>query len=58
MGGLEPGAPELLDVPIDAIHPNPKQPRRKFDGEAGSGLAESVKHQALFLTEIGSHFRA
>jgi ParB family transcriptional regulator, chromosome partitioning protein len=47
VGGLEPGAPELLDVPIDAIHPNPKQPRRRFDGEAGSGLAESVKHQGV-----------
>jgi ParB family transcriptional regulator, chromosome partitioning protein len=47
VGGLEPGAPELLDVPIDAVHPNPKQPRRRFDGEAGTGLAESVKHQGV-----------
>jgi ParB family chromosome partitioning protein len=47
VGGLEPGAPELLELPIDAIHPNPKQPRRKFDGEAGSGLAESVKRQGV-----------
>jgi ParB family transcriptional regulator, chromosome partitioning protein len=47
VGGLEPGAPELLDIPIDAVHPNPKQPRRKFDGEAGTGLTESVKHQGV-----------
>jgi ParB family transcriptional regulator, chromosome partitioning protein len=47
VGGLEPGAPELLDLPVDALHPNPKQPRRRFDGEAGTGLAESVKHQGI-----------
>jgi ParB family transcriptional regulator, chromosome partitioning protein len=47
VGGLEPGAPELLEIPIDAVHPNPKQPRRKFDGEAGTGLTESVKHQGV-----------
>jgi ParB family chromosome partitioning protein len=47
VGGLEPGSPELLEVPIDAVHPNPKQPRRRFDGEAGTGLAESVRRQGV-----------
>jgi ParB family transcriptional regulator, chromosome partitioning protein len=47
LGGAEAGAPELLELPVDAIHANPKQPRRKFDGEAGSGLAESVKRQGV-----------
>jgi ParB family chromosome partitioning protein len=47
VGGLEPGAPELLELPVDAVHPNPRQPRRKFDQEAGSGLAESVKRQGV-----------
>jgi len=47
VGGLEPGAPELLELPVDAVHPNPKQPRRKFDQEAGSGLAESVRRQGV-----------
>ena len=47
VGGLEPGAAELLELPVDAIHPNPKQPRKRFDGEAGSGLAESVKRQGV-----------
>jgi ParB family chromosome partitioning protein len=47
VGGLEPSAPELLEVPIDAVHPNPKQPRRRFDGEAGTGLAESVRRQGV-----------
>jgi ParB family transcriptional regulator, chromosome partitioning protein len=47
VGGLEPHAAELLEVPVEAIHPNPKQPRKRFDGEAGSGLAESVKRQGI-----------
>ena len=47
VGGLEAGAPELLELPVDAVHPNPKQPRRKFDQEAGSGLAESVRRQGV-----------
>ncbi len=47
VGGLEPNATELLELPVDAIHPNPKQPRKRFDGEAGSGLAESVRSQGV-----------
>jgi ParB family transcriptional regulator, chromosome partitioning protein len=47
VGGLEPNATELLELPIDAIHANPKQPRKRFDGEAGSGLAESVRSQGV-----------
>ena len=41
------GAPELLELPVDAIHPNSKQPRKRFDAEAGSGLAESVRRQGV-----------
>jgi len=47
VGGLDPVESELLELPVDAIHPNPKQPRKRFDGEAGSGLAESVKRQGV-----------
>jgi len=47
VGGLEPGAAELLELPVDSVHPNPKQPRRRFDGEAGTGLAESVRRQGV-----------
>jgi ParB family chromosome partitioning protein len=38
---------ELLEIPVDAIHPNPKQPRRRFEPEAASGLAESVRRQGV-----------
>jgi ParB family chromosome partitioning protein len=47
VGGLDATAAELLHLPIDAIHANPKQPRKRFDGEAGSGLAESVRRQGV-----------
>jgi ParB family chromosome partitioning protein len=47
LGGPDENAPELLELPVDAVHPNPRQPRRRFDGEAGTGLAESVRHQGV-----------
>src|SRR5207249_2502294 len=47
VGGREAAASELLELPVDAIHANPRQPRRRFDGEAGSGLAESVRRQGV-----------
>jgi ParB family chromosome partitioning protein len=47
VGGLDPNATELLELPIDAVHANPKQPRKRFDGEAGSGLAESIRREGI-----------
>ncbi|HET7572795.1 MAG TPA: ParB/RepB/Spo0J family partition protein [Gaiellaceae bacterium] len=47
MGGLDPAATELLELPVDAIHPNPRQPRRRFEAEAASGLADSVRRQGI-----------
>jgi ParB family transcriptional regulator, chromosome partitioning protein len=44
IGGAQ---PELAHVPVDQIHPNPRQPRKRFDGETVSGLAESIKAQGL-----------
>ena len=41
------GQPELLHLPIEAIHPNPRQPRRRFEPSATSGLAASIKHQGV-----------
>jgi ParB family transcriptional regulator, chromosome partitioning protein len=41
------GGPELAHVPVDQIHPNPRQPRKRFDSEGVGGLAESVRAQGL-----------
>jgi ParB family chromosome partitioning protein len=38
---------ELEELPVDTIHPNPRQPRRRSDAEAASGLAESVRAQGV-----------
>ena len=43
-GGSE---PQLMHMPVEMIHANPRQPRRRFEQEATSGLAESVKAQGL-----------
>jgi ParB family chromosome partitioning protein len=41
------GANELLHLPVDTIHPNPRQPRRRFEPEATAGLAASLRHQGV-----------
>jgi ParB family transcriptional regulator, chromosome partitioning protein len=41
------GTPELAQLPVSAIHPNPRQPRKRFEEEAVSGLAESIRAQGL-----------
>jgi ParB family transcriptional regulator, chromosome partitioning protein len=45
LGGAGPS--ELAELPVDLIHPNPRQPRRKFDSDAGAGLADSVRTQGI-----------
>jgi ParB family transcriptional regulator, chromosome partitioning protein len=46
VGGAS-AAAELLHLPVDAIHPNPRQPRRRFEPEATAGLAASLRHQGV-----------
>jgi ParB family chromosome partitioning protein len=46
IGGVATGA-ELVELPVDAIHPNPRQPRRRFEAEPAAGLAESVRAQGV-----------
>ena len=41
------GGPQLAHLPVQMIHPNPRQPRRRFDGEATSGLADSIRAQGV-----------
>lgn len=38
---------QLAELPVDAIHANPRQPRRRFEPEATAGLASSLKQQGL-----------
>ena len=56
LSALIPGAPEageavanggFLDVPVNAIAPNPKQPRTHFDDEALTGLAASIREVGI-----------
>jgi ParB family chromosome partitioning protein len=42
-----PGQPELAHLPVETIHPNPRQPRKRFDHEATSALADSIRTQGL-----------
>ena len=42
-----PGEPELAHLPVETIHPNPRQPRRRFDHESTSALADSIRTQGL-----------
>jgi len=44
MGG---GPPELAHVPLEQIHPNPRQPRKRFEHEATAGLADSLRSQGV-----------
>ena len=43
----EAGQPELLHLPVETIHPNPRQPRRRFEPEAAAGLAASIRLQGI-----------
>ena len=45
MGG--PSETLLAHLPVDAVHPNPRQPRRTFEDDAAAGLAESVRAQGI-----------
>jgi ParB family chromosome partitioning protein len=53
LSALIPGAPEageasgLLEVPVNAVSPNPKQPRTRFDDEAIASLAISIREVGI-----------
>jgi ParB family chromosome partitioning protein len=54
LSALIPGAPEageagtgLLEVPVNAVAPNPKQPRSRFDDEAIQTLAASIREVGI-----------
>lgn len=39
--------PELRDIPVELIAPNPKQPRRRFDEEGLLALADSLRERGV-----------
>jgi ParB family chromosome partitioning protein len=41
------GGPDLLQVRVDEIRPNRRQPRRRLEAETISGLADSIRSQGL-----------
>jgi len=43
----EAGQPELIHLPVETVHPNPRQPRRRFEPEAAAGLASSISLQGV-----------
>jgi ParB family chromosome partitioning protein len=45
-GGAEP-RPELRELPVDLVRPNPEQPRKRFDQEALDALAESLRERGV-----------
>ncbi len=38
---------ELAHLPLETIHANPRQPRKRFDHESTSALADSIRSQGL-----------
>ena len=38
---------ELTELPVETIHPNPRQPRKHHDSDAAHGLADSVRAQGV-----------
>jgi len=41
------GGQSLAEIPVAQIRPNARQPRRRFEPEATSGLASSIRHQGM-----------
>ena len=41
------GESELAHVPLEQIHANPRQPRKRFDHEAIGGLADSIRSDGV-----------
>jgi ParB family transcriptional regulator, chromosome partitioning protein len=38
---------DLTQLPVESVHPNPRQPRRRHDAEAAHGLADSIRVQGV-----------
>ena len=38
---------ELAHLPVETIHPNPRQPRKRFESESTHALADSIRAQGV-----------
>jgi ParB family chromosome partitioning protein len=47
IGDAQSEGAQLAHLPVEAIHANPRQPRRRFEPEATAGLASSIRQQGL-----------
>jgi ParB family transcriptional regulator, chromosome partitioning protein len=47
IGGVAEASNELAYLAVADVHPNPRQPRRRFEPEAHAGLADSIKAQGV-----------
>jgi len=66
LSALIPGAPEvgqvagLMEVPVNAVSPNPRQPRTRFDEEAIGSLASSIREvgilQPIVVRKMGAGY--
>jgi ParB family chromosome partitioning protein len=41
------GDAQLAHLPVEQVHANPRQPRRRFDHEATAGLADSIRNAGV-----------
>jgi len=41
------GETQLAHLPVEQVHANPRQPRRRFEHEATAGLADSIRSQGI-----------
>jgi ParB family transcriptional regulator, chromosome partitioning protein len=47
IGGVAAASNELAYLAVHDVHPNPRQPRQRFEPEAHAGLADSIKAQGV-----------
>src|ERR1051325_11174606 len=51
------GQVSLVELQVDQVHPNPRQPRTRFDDDAINALAESIKSEGMVQPIIRSEER-
>src|ERR1035437_6742641 len=52
VGNIALGGGRLRDIPLAQIHPNPCQPRKRFDESALASLADSIRERGVLQPVI------